>query len=131
MASLRIKKINSLMQREIGLILQSGGVKDPRVNDKGFITITKVDTSADLRQAKVYVSVLGNLKEKKRIFAGLRHAKGFIQGDLSNKIRLKNFPMLVFLEDREMEHLDNIEGILKSIDEKHTTSQNNSDNCAE
>jgi len=71
-------------------------VKDPRV---GFVTVTAVKTSPDLRHARVYVSVLGSGHSREETLAGLRSAHGFIQGRIGAELELKRTPTLEFAYD--------------------------------
>ena len=71
-------------------------LKDPRV---GFVTVTGVQTSPDLRHATVYVSVLGDASESEETLEGLRSAHGFLQRRVASELRLKNTPTLQFVYD--------------------------------
>jgi ribosome-binding factor A len=71
-------------------------LKDPRV---GFVTVTGVETSADLRHATVYVSVLGDDATREASLEGLRSAHGFLQARVAKELRLKNTPTLTFAYD--------------------------------
>jgi ribosome-binding factor A len=71
-------------------------LKDPRV---GFVTVTGVKTSPDLRHARVYVSVLGDEPAREASLEGLRSAHGFLQRKVATELRLKHTPMLTFVYD--------------------------------
>lgn len=71
-------------------------LKDPRV---GFVTVTAVETSPDLRHARVYVSVLGDATEREESLAGLRSAHGYLQSRVAGELRLKHTPTLDFSYD--------------------------------
>jgi len=75
-------------------------LKDPRI---GFVTVTAVNTSRDLRHARVYVSVLGNLRERTATLEGLRSAHGYLQGVIASQLTLKHTPALVFEYDETVE----------------------------
>ncbi|HEX6490281.1 MAG TPA: 30S ribosome-binding factor RbfA [Gaiellaceae bacterium] len=77
-----------------------GDLKDPRI---GFVTVTGVETSADLRQARVYVSVLGSEEERVASLAGLEAAHGVLQRRLGRELRLKRTPQLAFEYDPTVE----------------------------
>jgi ribosome-binding factor A len=77
-----------------------GELKDPRI---GFVTVTGVDTSADLRQARVYVSVLGSEEARAECLAGLGAAHGVLQGRIASELRLKRTPQLAFEYDPTVE----------------------------
>src|SRR5436305_10235401 len=78
----------------------SSQLKDPRV---GFVTVTGIKTSPDLRHARVYVSILGSDAERAESLAGLRSAHGFLQRRLSQELRLKHTPALTFELDKSID----------------------------
>jgi ribosome-binding factor A len=86
-------------------------LKDPRV---GFVTVTGVKTSTDLRHARVYVSVLGDDHARSETLAGLRSAQGFLQGRVATELALKHTPTLAFEYD---ESIDRGMRVLRLIDE--------------
>lgn len=75
-------------------------LKDPRI---GFVTVTGVDTSPDLRHARVYVSVLGTDHEKEQALEGLRSSAGFLQAKVGEELRMKRTPTLEFHYDESIE----------------------------
>ena len=77
-----------------------GDLKDPRI---GFVTVTGVETTADLRQARVYVSVLGSEEAQQESLAGLEAAHGVLQGRLARELRMKRTPQLAFEYDPTVE----------------------------
>jgi ribosome-binding factor A len=89
-------------------------VKDPRV---GFMSVTEVDVSEDLRTAKVYVSVLGSDDEREATLAALRSAAGFIRHHLKPRLRTRQIPGLEFRGDRSMEHAQEIARTLRDLRE--------------
>ena len=94
-----------------------GTLKDPRI---GFVTVTGVDTSPDLRQATVYVSVLGSEKKRDATIAGLQSSHGVLQTRVNRELRLKRTPQLTFQYDPTVER-----GVRLSrlIDELNTDEQ--------
>ena len=78
----------------------STDLKDPRV---GFVTVTGVKTSPDLRHARVYVSVLGDASEREASLDGLRSAHGFLQGRVAAELTLKHTPALTFEYDESVD----------------------------
>ena len=84
-------------------------LKDPRV---GFVTVTAVDTSPDLRHAKVFVSVLGNAGVRARSLDGLRSAHGYLQRLVAAELRLKHTPTLDFIYDDTAERAERVERLL-------------------
>jgi ribosome-binding factor A len=77
-----------------------GGLKDPRI---GFVTVTGVEASPDLRQARVYVSVLGSEKKRRETLAGLQSSHGVLQTRINRELRLKRTPQLTFEYDQTVE----------------------------
>ncbi len=96
----RTERINSLLREEISDLLRRG-MKDPRIG--GLVTITEVDVSPDLRQAKVYVSVLGTEEEKLATFQGLKAAARFLQRELRRRLTIRRTPELTFMQDESLE----------------------------
>ena len=95
MASNRIGRINGEIQQELASLLRN--VKDPRVAE-AMLTITHVDTTSDLRYARVYVSALG-CKDEKGLLKGLKSAAGFLRRELGSKLSLRYTPELQFFMD--------------------------------
>lgn len=86
------------------------GVKDPRM---GFVTITSVDATTDVRQAKVFVSVLGNAAEKEATLVALRSAHGFLQGVVNDELHLRRTPSLEFVYDTSIDRGMRIGALIK------------------
>lgn len=112
MASARIGRINDDIQRILSDRLRQ--VKDPRVSDQGMITITRVDTTGDLRYAKVWLSVYG-LKDEKEFKKGLKSASGWLRRELGSTLKLVYTPELVFEVDHSIEYGAKISGILDNL----------------
>ena len=112
MASARIGRINDDIQRILADRLRQ--VKDPRVSDQGMITITRVDTTGDLRYAKVWLSVYG-LKDEKEFKKGLKSASGWLRRELGSTLKLVYTPELVFEVDHSIEYSAKISGILDNL----------------
>ena len=112
MASARIGRINDDIQRILADRLRQ--VKDPRVSDQGMITITRVDTTGDLRYAKVWLSVYG-LKDEKEFKKGLKSASGWLRRELGSTLKLVYTPELVFEVDHSIEYGAKISGILDNL----------------
>ena len=84
-------------------------LKDPRV---GFVTVTDVRTSADLRHARVYVTVLGDAAQREATLAGLRSAHGYLQGRIAGELRLKRTPTLEFVYDDTTDRAMRVQALL-------------------
>jgi len=94
----RMRRVNEAVREVISEGV--GELKDPRV---GFVTVTGVQTSADLRQATVFVSVLGTESKREKTLAGLAAAHGVLQARLARELRLKRTPQLTFEYDPTVE----------------------------
>ena len=93
-----MRRVNDAVKEVLGRALL--GLKDPRI---GFVTITGVETSPDLRHAKVFVSVLGNEKKRDKSLQGLEAAHGILQAKLAQELRMKRTPQLAFEYDPTVE----------------------------
>jgi ribosome-binding factor A len=107
----RLDRVNRLIREEISLLLQRE-LKDPRL---GFVTVTEVETSRDLRSAKVFVSVLGDEAKWAASLAALLSARGFIRSWLRQHLDLRVTPELDFRPDRSMEHAARIQELLSRL----------------
>lgn len=107
----RLERVNQLIKEEVSAVLQRE-LKDPRL---GFVTVTDVETSKDLRVAKVFVSVLGDDKQWTASMAALGSARGFIRSWLRQNLDLRVTPELDFRPDRSMEHAAKIQSLLKKV----------------
>jgi ribosome-binding factor A len=113
----RSEKVADLIKKEISQILLEE-LKDPRI---GFVTITKVALSDDLRIAKIYYSVFGGEQDKEESYEGLESAKGYIKRELGKKVRLKYMPEITFIFDDSLEYGDHIEELLRGV--KHAEGE--------
>lgn len=109
----RSQRLGILLREEIADIIMRR-VKDPRI---GFVTVTDVELSEDLKIAKVFVSVL-NEKDKDTTIEILNSAKGLIRSEISKRVRVKFIPALEFRIDKGIEHGGRIDKLLKEIKEK-------------
>jgi len=111
MQAKRLDRINQLIKEEVSLLLQRE-IKDPRV---GFVTVTEVETTSDLRLAKIFVSVLGSEEQWASSLAALASAKGFIRTWLRGHLDLRTTPTLEFRADRSMERAAHIQTLLRQL----------------
>jgi ribosome-binding factor A len=95
----RMRRVNESLREVLSEALLE--LKDPRI---GFVTVTGVDTSPDLRHATVYVSVLGGEKKQRASMTGLDAAHGVLQSRISRELRLKRTPQLALAYDHAVEH---------------------------
>jgi ribosome-binding factor A len=104
-------RVQEAIRQEVATLIQNE-IKDPRV---GFLTVTKVELSKDLRYARVYFSTLGETKNKELALKGLNSAKGYIKGRLSDRIKLRYMPEIVFKIDDTLEHTQRIYELMNRI----------------
>ena len=109
-----MRRVNEAV-REVLSEAIAAGLKDPRI---GFVTVVSVDTSPDLRSAKVYISVLGDDEERDRTLEGLAHCHGYLQSLLAGQLGMRRTPTLSFVLDESIEHGLRIEKLLKEIEEQ-------------
>jgi ribosome-binding factor A len=95
----RMGRIDHELQREIARLI-STELKDPRL---GFVTVTRVEITSDLRTAKVFVSIIGDRHVAKQSMIALDHAKGYLRGEVGHAVALRHTPELTFVEDRSTE----------------------------
>ncbi len=95
----RMRRVNEVMREVIGSAIATE-LEDPRI---GFVTVTAVDTSPDLRSARVHVSVLGGEAERKATLAGLSSSHGVLQATIAREMRIKRTPTLSFHYDEAPE----------------------------
>ncbi len=114
MAKVRIGRIAEEIKKELSYMLQME-LKDPRV---GFVTITGVEVTNDLSQAKVYLSVFGDDEKRQETLKALAKAAGFLRTELGKKIRLRHVPELLFKLDASIDYGQKIERILNQINEE-------------
>ena len=108
----RMRRVNEAV-REVVSTAIAGDLKDPRI---GFVTVTSVSTSPDLRHAKVFVSVLGDEQRRADTLAGLASAHGYLQSRVAQELRLKHTPQLEFRYDDTPERGARITELLREGD---------------
>lgn len=115
MSTSRMRRVDEAVRQVLGEAL-AGAIKDPRI---GFVTVTDVRTSADLRHARVFVSVLGehghssDQTRREHALAGLRSAHGYLQARLAGELRLKRTPTLEFVYDETTDRAMRVEELLE------------------
>ncbi len=111
--SRRPQRVALQIQHEISLMI-SRNLKDRRI---GFVTVTGVQMSPDLRHAKVFVSLMGSKSEKEESLAALNHATGWIRHELGQRIRMKFLPEIIFLTDTSQDYGERIDKLIDEIRE--------------
>ena len=114
MASNKLARTNDDIQFVISKLLRE--VKDPRVQ-QGMISVTRVETTGDLRYSKIYLSVLG-MQDEKEFKRGLRSASGYLRRELGNSMKLRYTPELIFEIDHSIEYGAHINEVINSLDIK-------------
>lgn len=111
--SVRTEKVGNLIKEEVGQLIE----RDYRTSEMGFTTVTRVSMSPDLRLARIYVSVFGDVTVKERTLFLLNEAKKDIRHYIGAKVRLKFTPEIAFFVDDTMDYVANIEELLKKTRE--------------
>jgi ribosome-binding factor A len=109
--SLRANRVGEQMKKELSDII-GRKIKDPRI---GFVTVTDVQVTGDLQQAKVYISVLGDDEQKENTLKGLAKAKGFIRSEIGHRIRLRKTPEIIFEFDESINYGNRIESLIHQL----------------
>jgi ribosome-binding factor A len=117
--SQRTERVDELLRQEIGAIL-SREVKDPRI---GFATITDVETTPDLRHARVWVSVIGGRADREETVVALQHTMHFVRRELGTRLRLKRIPELHVRLDDSAERGTRILRLLQELEEGRTLDE--------
>lgn len=94
-----MRRVNEAVREVLSAHL-AAGLKDPRI---GFVTVTAVDVSPDLRHGRVFVSVLGSEEEREQTLAGLRSSHGYLQAQVGTELRMKRTPTLEFVYDESID----------------------------
>ncbi len=111
MSGHRRERLSGELRDEIAQIV-SRGLKDPRI---GFVTVTRVELSADLGHAKAFVSVLGNEDQRRESMAGLKQATGFVRREVGRRIRMRVLPELKFVYDKGVDATDRVARLLEQV----------------
>lgn len=118
MTSRRQERVSELVHEEISLLLQRES-RDPRF---ALVTVTDVEVSADLRSARVFITVLGEEPEQQDALQALAHAAGYLRRELSSRLRLRRIPELTFELDQAVARGSRILELLASLDDASQAS---------
>lgn len=112
---MNIKRINRISEevRKVVSDLIINGLKDPRISN--MTSVTRVEVTRDLSFAKIYISVLGNEKEKQDTLEGLNSAKGFIRKEIGDRIDLRHAPTPLIYLDESIENAINLNKIINEL----------------
>jgi ribosome-binding factor A len=119
-SSHRRERLAGELRDEIAQIV-SRGLKDPRI---GFVTVTRVELSADLGHAKAFVSVLGSEEQRRTSLAGLKQATGFVRREVGRRIRMRVLPELQFVYDKGVDAADRVAQLLEEVKPREGEGQN-------
>lgn len=111
----RPERVGQEIQAAIGELISRGLLRDPRI---GFITVTGVKVSPDLRVARVFYSLIGSEQQKKDTQAGLDAAKGFVRREVTSRVKLRVSPEIFFSFDESLQEGDKIDRLLKEVKAK-------------
>ncbi len=111
----RPERVGQQIQAAIADMLARGELRDPRI---GFITITGVKVSPDLRVAKVYYSMIGSEEQRRETQAGLDAAKGYVRREVTGRVQLRVSPEIYFAFDESLQEGDKIDRLLREVKEK-------------
>jgi len=114
MAKNRTGRVGEEIKKELSVMIQRE-LKDPRI---GFVTVTGVEVTSDLSQAKVYLSVFGDEEQKKDTLKALDKPTGFLRTEIGKRIRLRHTPELIFKIDESIAYGSRIEKLLDEISEE-------------
>ena len=115
MASNKLARTNDDIQLVLSKLLRD--IKDPRIQ-QGMISVTRVETTGDLRYSKVWLSVMG-MQNEKEFKKGLKSAGGWLRRELGNTLKLRYTPELVFEVDHSIEYGAHINQVISSLDIRH------------
>ena len=124
MGNQRSKRLAELIKEEISDILLRE-VKDPRI---GFVSVTDVEVSTDLRHANVYISVYGGDEEREKSMEGLEKANGYIRKLLGERITVYHTPEILFRYDNSLEYGAHISSLLEKVKKKSNEGKDQDDN---
>ncbi|MDF2572490.1 MAG: rbfA [Sporomusa sp.] len=111
MGQLRVEKVQEFIKQEISKMILSE-LKDPRI---GFVTVTRVEATGDLRSAKVYISLMGSDDQKAETWAGLTKSLGYMRAEIGKRIRMRFAPELSLHLDETLEYSARIQELILKI----------------
>ncbi len=109
MQNVRMLRVNEALKEIVGQVIVEE-LQDPRI---GFVTVTRVETSVDLKRAKVFVSIMGDEPVRKDTLAGLSSSHGLIQSKIARELKMKNTPTIRFVYDDSVDTMFRIDELLK------------------
>ncbi len=119
--STRTERFEQVIKEVVSKIIRED-VSDPRI---GFVSLTSVDISPDLKNAKIFISILGNDKQKSDSMLGLTSATSFIRGRLGEMVKSRNVPEIQFIQDDSLEKGSNVLKIISKLSNEKTSTKRN------
>ena len=119
MSDVRVRKLQEFIKQEVSQMMM-WGMEDPR---NGFTTVTDVEVTGDLRQAKIYVSLFGSDKEKADTLQALKHARGHVRSELGKILNLRHVPEIDFDKDTSLDYSMHIESLINEIHQGPTFTE--------
>ena len=116
----RTARVAKNIKEELGWMLEKAEIKDPRI---GFVTVTAVKVSSDLRECRIYFSLLGSKRERSETTKGLESASGFIRTELARRLGMKHVPTIEFKFDETVEAGARISKVLREIHEREAKEE--------
>jgi len=123
MSQLRVEKVKEFLKQEISKIILTE-LKDPRI---GFATVTRVELSGDLRNAKVFISLMGSDDQKAATWEGLKSALGYLRTEIAKRVQLRFAPEITLHLDTSMDHSVRIQELLRQINKENTKGEGSQD----
>ena len=117
MGQQRVERVQEFIQQELSKIILTE-LKDPRI---GFVTVTGVEATGDLRSAKVFISLMGSEEAKKATWVGLQHSLGFLRTEVGRRLGIRHTPELTLHLDTSLDNSEHIEKLLREL---HPTEGN-------
>lgn len=125
---LRVEKLQELIKQEMSKMLALQEIKDPRI---GFVTVTNVEMTGDLREAKIYVSIMGNDDQIKESWEGLQSAVGFVRREIGKRIKIRFTPEISFALNTSLDYSEHIQKLLLQIKDGDSIENNAEGNGGE
>lgn len=119
--SRRTEQVAEAIKEDISVLIQRE-LKDPRV---GFVTVTRVEVTPDLKHAKVFFSVIGDSEQRDQSLTVLKHASSFLRHELARQLTLRYVPQLYFQFDEAVEHSDKIHKLLLELEREDQANKQN------
>ena len=112
MSARRNERLAEEIREDVARIISGGQLKDPRI---GFVTVTRVELTPDLRTAHVHVGILGGATDRDKSLSGLRQAAGFVRRELGRRLRVRHTPEIAFHYDEGLDATERVARLLEEV----------------